>query len=149
MDVGQYGRTDRRSRDSYIAKWTICVKRFFFWPKISQVAIIKTRSAGIAFFFPSFPSLRFFFSLLSFSFVTVTLELLGLEKTNLWRLFTQMTTNFVRLVFKKLAIYIYIYISRQAWESVRSVSNFSFAQCNKGSGTIVKSVTLAEPHGSK
>ena len=46
-------------------------------------------------------------------------------------------------------IYIYIYISRQVWESVRSVSNFSFAQCNKGSGTIVKSVTPAEPHGSK
>ena len=51
-----------------------------------------------------------------------------------------MTTNFVRLVSKNL---LDIYISRQAWESVRSVSNFSFAQC-KGSGTIVKSVTPAK-----
>ena len=41
--------------------------------------------------------------LLSFSFVIMILELLGLKKHALWRFFTQMTTNVVRLVFKKSA----------------------------------------------
>ena len=53
-----------------------------FWPKTnSKVAIIKTKSATIAFFFVlflSFSSLVLF--LLSFFFVTVILELLGLKK---------------------------------------------------------------------
>ena len=63
----------------------------------NKVAIIKTKSATIAFF--SFSSL--FLLLLSFSFVTVILELLGLKKPAFARLFTQMTANFVRLVFNK------------------------------------------------
>ena len=45
----------------------------------------------------SFSSLFVF--LLSFSFVTVILELFGLTKPYFWRLFTQMTANFVRLGF--------------------------------------------------
>ena len=80
-----------------------------FRPKIiSKVAIIKTKSKTIAFFFLlllSFSSLFLF--LLSFSFVSMILELLGLKKHAFWRLFTQTTTNFVRLVFKKSARYIY------------------------------------------
>ena len=146
MDVGQYGRTDRRSRDSYIAKWTICVKRVYFWPKISQVAIIKTRSAVIAFFFPSFPSLRFFFPSSPFPSLLWLWSFSGLKKPT----FDAFSLKWLQISlgwFSKN--WLYIYISRQAWESVRSVSNFSFAQCNKGSGTIVKSVTPAEPHGSK
>ena len=48
------------------------VSNSFFRPKtISKVAIIKTKSATIAFFF---------LFLLSFSFVTMILELLGLKK---------------------------------------------------------------------
>ena len=53
----------------------------FFRPKtISEVAIMKTKSAAIAFslLLLSIPSL--FLSLLSFSFVNVILELLGLKK---------------------------------------------------------------------
>ena len=54
----------------------------FFLPKtISKVAILKTKSAAIGFF--SFLLLSFFsfvLFLLSFSFVTVILELLGLER---------------------------------------------------------------------
>ena len=41
-------------------------------------------------------------SLLCFSFVSVILELMGLKKPAFRRLFTQMTANFVRLVFKIL-----------------------------------------------
>ena len=70
---------------------------------VSKVAIIKTKSATIAFFrlLLSFSSLFLF--LFSFSFVTMILELLGLKKHAFWRFFTQMTANFVRLVFKKSA----------------------------------------------
>ena len=70
---------------------------FFF---ISKVAIIKTKSVTLLFFFSSL-----FLFLLSFSFVTVILELLALKKLAFWRLFTQMTANFVRLVFKKSATF--------------------------------------------
>ena len=74
------------------------VSKRFFWPKItSKVPTIKAKSATIVFF-----SLL----LLSFSFVTVILELLELKKPAFWRLFTQMTANFVRLVFKKSGRYI-------------------------------------------
>ena len=46
-----------------------------FWPKtISKVAIIKTRSAGIAFFLPSFPLFALFYS------PFLILELIGLKK---------------------------------------------------------------------
>ena len=78
---------------------------FFFRPKaISKVAIIKTKSATFAFLFLlllSFSSLFLF--LLSFFFVTMILDLLGLKKPVFWRFFTQMTANFVMLVFKKSA----------------------------------------------
>ena len=56
----------------------------------------------------SFSSL--FLVLLSFSFVTITLKLLGLKERTFWRLFTQMTASFVGLVFKESARYIYVYI---------------------------------------
>ena len=65
---------------------------------------MKTKRATIAFFFLL---LLFFSSLfpfvLSFSFVTMILEDLGLKKRTFWRFFTQMTANFVRVVFKKSA----------------------------------------------
>ena len=50
--------------------------------------------------------LSFFFLflfLLSFYFVTVILEILGLKKPAFWHLFTQMTTHFVRVGFQKIA----------------------------------------------
>ena len=67
--------------ENFIAKWT---SDSVFWPKTnSKVAIIKTNSTTIAFFF-SFFSLPFprpcFFSFPLISFVTVILELLGLKK---------------------------------------------------------------------
>ena len=66
----------------------------FFRPKtISRVAIIKTKSAAIVFFFSSPRS--FFFSFPFSVFVTVIFELLGLKKLAFWRLLTQMTANFV------------------------------------------------------
>ena len=72
-------------------------------------AILKTKSAIIAFFLLllSSSSLFLFLFLLSSSFVTMILELLGLKKPAFWRLFTQMTANFFRLVFKKSARYVY------------------------------------------
>ena len=72
-----------------------------FRPKTLQVAIIKTKSTTTAFslLLPSFSSHFLFFSL-SFSFVTVIWKLLGLKKPAFWRLFTQLTANFLRLVFK-------------------------------------------------
>ena len=81
------GRTDghvihisgRIFDNDLIAKWTICVKRLFLGggggegQNSPKVAIIKTRSA-----FLSFSSVFLF--LLSFSFVTVILQLMGLKK---------------------------------------------------------------------
>ena len=64
---------------------------------IYKVAIIKTKSATIAFFLFS---LLFLF-LLSFFFVTVILELLGLKRLAFWRLFTPMTAIFFLSWFKK------------------------------------------------
>ena len=49
-----------------------------------------------------------FLFLLSFSFFTVILELLRLKKPAFWHLFTQITANFVRLVFKKFAKHTYV-----------------------------------------
>ena len=62
---------------------------------ISKVAIIKVKSATIA----------FLCSRLFLRRVTVIFELLGLKKPAFWRLFTQMTANFVRLVFKQSVTY--------------------------------------------
>ena len=65
----------------------------YFSAKISKVAIIKTKSATIAFFSsPPFLLLPLPF-LLSFSFVTVILEILGVKKPAIWNRFTQMTAN--------------------------------------------------------
>ena len=49
---------------------------------------------------PSFLLLALSFFPLSFSFVTVIWKLLGLKKPAFWSLFTQLTANFLRLVFK-------------------------------------------------
>ena len=72
-------------------------------------------------FFLLLHSFSLFLFLLSFSYVTMILELLGLKKPAFWRLFTEMTRNFVRLVFKipntpyriygKDDIYIYFYFN--------------------------------------
>ena len=54
---------------------------FFFFPPVSNVAIIKTKSATIAFFSsPPFFLLALFLFLLSFSFVSVILEFIGPKK---------------------------------------------------------------------
>ena len=63
-----------------------------FFPK---VAIIKTMSATIA-FFSSNP-----FFLLALSSSPFLVQLIRPKKPAFWRLFTQMTANVVRLVFKK------------------------------------------------
>ena len=82
-----------------------CVRQFnFFCPKtISIVAIIKTKSAAIAFFSSS----PFFLLALSFSPFLNSLRFCDFgayrgQKTCL--IFTQMTADFVRLVFKKLRL---------------------------------------------
>ena len=58
------------------------------------------RVQPLLFFSPPFLLLT-----LSFSFVTMILELLGFKKRAFWRFFTRMTANFVRLVLKKSARY--------------------------------------------
>ena len=75
--------------------------RFF---SAKKVAIIKLRKQLLLFSSSSSLLLSFsslFLFLLSFSFVAVDLELPGLKKPAFRRLFTQITANFVRLVFKK------------------------------------------------
>ena len=84
---------------------------FFFRPK--KVSIIKTKSATIVFSLLLLSLSLLLLFLLSFSFVGVILELIGLKKPAFWQLFTQMTADFVRLVLKKSARYIYIYISNK------------------------------------
>ena len=80
----------------------------FFRPKtISKVAIIKPRVQRLLFFFSSPPFLLLALSFIPFSFVTVILELLGLKKRAFWCFFTQTTANFVWLVFKTSARYIW------------------------------------------
>jgi len=67
--------------ENVIAKWTFLRPTVFFGQKLSpnEVAIIKTRSATIAFFYyQSFLLLALSFSPF-FSFVTVILKLLGLQ----------------------------------------------------------------------
>ena len=80
-----------------------------FLKTLSQNGSFK--SATIAFFlFSSFPSPRSFFFSFPFSSLLWFWSFLGLNKPALWRFFTQMTANFVRLVFKKSARYILIII---------------------------------------
>ena len=68
---------------------------------------MNTKNAAIAFFsLPLLSSSSLFLFFVSFSFVSVILKLIGPKKPAFQRLFTQMTANFVRLVFKKSARYI-------------------------------------------
>ena len=94
---------------AYLAKFwdNVTAKRIFcqnsiFRPKISIVAIIKTKSATAAFslLLLSFSSLFVF--LLSFSFITAILELF---LTPFDAFFNEMTAKMVRLVFKNSARY--------------------------------------------
>ena len=84
-------------------KWIFFVQKFFFSSQISKVAIIKTKSATIAIFFLLLSSSTLFLLLLSFSFVSVILELIAPTKTCLLTPFRSNHCNFVRLVFKKSA----------------------------------------------
>ena len=91
---------------------------FFRSKTISKVAIIKARSVTLA-FFPLLLSFRsLFLFLLSFAFVAMILELLGLKKHAFWRLSTQMTKNFVRLVFKKSARYTFRFTKQCVFKSL-------------------------------
>ena len=94
---------------AYLAKFcdNVTAKRVFcqnsiFRPKISIVAIIKTKSATAAFslLLLSFSSLFVF--LLSFSFITTILELF---LTPFDAFSNEMTAKMVRLVFKNSARY--------------------------------------------
>ena len=64
----------------------------------------------LLFFLFLLPFSSLFLFLLSFSFVTMILELLGLKKPAFWRFFTQMNANFVGLAFKKSARHILMII---------------------------------------
>ena len=93
----------------YLAKFLITLSPNGPFPSnsFSKVAIIKTKDATFAFFLSSFRSPRSF--LFSFTFPS----LLGFwsfsaaswshRKPAFWHLFTQMTANFVRLIFTKSA----------------------------------------------
>ena len=73
-----------------------------FYPAKTTAAIIKSKSATIA--FSSSPS--FFLVALSFSFVSILiLQLIKPQKPAFWRHFTQMTAIFDGLVFRKSARY--------------------------------------------
>ena len=93
----------------YLARFLITLSPNGPFPSnsFSKVAIIKTKNATFAFFLSSFRSPRS--SLFSFTFPS----LLGFwsfsaaswshRKPAFWHLFTQMTANFVRLIFTKSA----------------------------------------------
>ena len=82
----------------------------FFRPKIiSKVAITKTKSATAFFSSPPFLLLALSFGSFPFPSLLWFWSFSGLKKRAFWRFFTQMTANFVRLVVKKSARYIYIY----------------------------------------
>ena len=91
-----------------------------FRPKtISKVVIIKTKSATIAFFSsPPFVLLALYFSPFLF------LRYCDFEASRAQQtcLLTQMTANFVRLVFKKWARYIIFLISETTTQSCPQVS---------------------------
>ena len=66
--------------ENVIVKWTFRVQQFFFSAEISKVAIIKTKSATIA-FFSSPPFLLLPLSFSPFLFLCyVILEILGVKK---------------------------------------------------------------------
>ena len=84
-----------RISENVTANWTFCVQQFFFSAK---VAIVNTKSATIDFSLLLVSSSSLFLLLLSFSFVRVILEQIGLKKPAAWRLSIQMTANFLWLV---------------------------------------------------
>ena len=70
-----------RISENVTANWTFCVQQFFFRPKtISKVAIVNTKSATIDFSLLLLSSSSLFLLLISFSFVRVILEQIGLKK---------------------------------------------------------------------
>ena len=71
---------------------------------VSNVTLIKSKKPLL--FFLLLLSLSSLFLSPFLFFVNLILELLGLNKRAFWRLFTQMTAKFLRLVFKKSARYI-------------------------------------------
>ena len=81
------------------------ISRFGSGPEYPWIAIIKTKSATIAFF--SSPPVRFsslFLLFFSFSFAGAgIIELIRRKKPTLWPFFNQMAVNFVRFVFKRCA----------------------------------------------
>ena len=83
-------------RTLYIAKWTFCVQQFFSAKTYLQSSYYKNWECKHCFF--SSP-LSFFFYFPSPSLVWFS-SFSGL-RTAFWRFFTQMTANFVRLVFRK------------------------------------------------
>ena len=108
MKVPNYVHTSSRIENVTAKLVDLFRPTFFFRPKPPKVAIIKTKSATIASFFspPFYMLLAFFLFLLSF-FFRVVLELIRPKKPAFWRLFTQMTANFVRLVFENSAKHTY------------------------------------------
>ena len=109
MKVPNYVHTSSRIENVTAKLVDLFRPTFFFRPKPPKVAIIKTKSATIASFFcpPFYMLLAVFLFLLSFFFVRVILELIRPKKLAFWRLFTQMTANFVRLVFENSAKHTY------------------------------------------
>ena len=81
------------------------ISRFGSGPEYPWIAIIKTKSATIAFF--SSPPVRFsslFLLFFYFSFAGAgIIELIRRKKPTLWPFFNQMAVNFVRFVFKRCA----------------------------------------------
>ena len=104
--------TKVQDRDCRKAAWPVCLSKTlppngpfvpnnFFRPRtIYKVAIIKTTSAIIAFSFLLLSSSSLFHFLISFSFVSVSLDLIQ-RNMPIDALSLQMTTNFVRFAFKK------------------------------------------------
>ena len=76
----------------------------FFRPKSPQYPLLKLREQPTIIFFSSPP---FFLLTLSFSVVSVILQLTRPKKPAFSCLILQMAATFVRFVFKKLAKYIY------------------------------------------
>ena len=103
------------------------LRRTVFFPKL---LLWKLRVQPLLFslLLLSFPSLFLF--LLWFSFVTMILELLVLTKHAFWGFFTQMTPNFVRLVFEKSARYtctwLTFFLSFYSWFRPPRIDGFRF-----------------------
>ena len=114
--------------ENVTAKWNFCVQQFFSAKKVTLTK--KLRVQPLPFFLLLLSSSSLFLFLLSFSFFSVILELIGPKKPAFWSLFTQMTVIFARLVFKKSAtIYIWKFIQRrERIYSTKSLSGLSVVQ---------------------